>query len=90
MDLSGRAVHIVVDLGAGDDDGDRLDQRPVGGVRARELGLLDMSAFAGGAMSTPRDLAIALGKASTLIEALPWLERFHGSTVVVSSTAGTR
>jgi acetylglutamate kinase len=30
-----------------------------------------------------RDLGIALGKASTLIEALPWLERFHGSTVVV-------
>jgi acetylglutamate kinase len=34
-------------------------------------------------MSTPRDLAIALGKANTLIEALPWLERFHGSVVVV-------
>ncbi len=32
---------------------------------------------------TTRDLGIALGKASTLIEALPWLERFHGSTVVV-------
>ncbi|WP_426505846.1 acetylglutamate kinase [Dactylosporangium sp. McL0621] len=30
-----------------------------------------------------RDLGIALGKASTLIEALPWLERFSGSTVVV-------
>ncbi len=30
-----------------------------------------------------RDLGIALGKASTLIEALPWLERFYGSTVVV-------
>jgi acetylglutamate kinase len=34
-------------------------------------------------VSTPRDLAIALGKANTLIEALPWLERFHGSVVVV-------
>jgi acetylglutamate kinase len=32
---------------------------------------------------TARDLGIALGKASTLIEALPWLARFHGSTVVV-------
>ena len=32
---------------------------------------------------TTRDLGIALGKASTLIEALPWLARFHGSTVVV-------
>jgi acetylglutamate kinase len=30
-----------------------------------------------------RDLGIALGKASTLIEALPWLARFHGETVVV-------
>ena len=30
-----------------------------------------------------RDLGIALGKASTLIEALPWLERFTGSVVVV-------
>jgi acetylglutamate kinase len=30
-----------------------------------------------------RDLGIALGKANTLIEALPWLERFSGSTVVV-------
>jgi acetylglutamate kinase len=30
-----------------------------------------------------RDLGIALGKASTLIEALPWLTEFHGATVVV-------
>lgn len=30
-----------------------------------------------------RELGIALGKASTLIEALPWLARFHGATVVV-------
>jgi acetylglutamate kinase len=30
-----------------------------------------------------RDLGIALGKATTLIEALPWLARFHGQTVVV-------
>jgi len=30
-----------------------------------------------------RDLGIALGKANTLIEALPWLARFTGSTVVV-------
>ena len=32
---------------------------------------------------TTRDLGIALGKASTLIEALPWLARFHGATVVI-------
>ena len=30
-----------------------------------------------------RDLGIALGKATTLIEALPWLSTFHGATVVV-------
>ena len=30
-----------------------------------------------------RDLGIALGKASTLVEALPWLTRFTGSVVVV-------
>ena len=30
-----------------------------------------------------RDLGIALGKASTLIETLPWIERFTGSVVVV-------
>jgi acetylglutamate kinase len=30
-----------------------------------------------------RDLAAAQAKAATLIEALPWLERFHGSTIVV-------
>ena len=33
-------------------------------------------------MST-RDLGIALGKANTLIEALPWLERFHGALLVI-------
>jgi acetylglutamate kinase len=30
-----------------------------------------------------RDLAMAQAKAATLIEALPWLERLHGSTIVV-------
>ena len=30
-----------------------------------------------------RDLTAALGKAATLTEALPWLERFHGKTVVI-------
>jgi acetylglutamate kinase len=30
-----------------------------------------------------RDLGIALGKANTLVEALPWLARFHGSVVVI-------
>ena len=30
-----------------------------------------------------RDLAAALAKAAALAEALPWLERFHGKTVVI-------
>ncbi|MFV2022178.1 acetylglutamate kinase [Micromonospora sp. LOL_023] len=30
-----------------------------------------------------RDLSVAQSKAATLIEALPWLARFHGETVVV-------
>lgn len=30
-----------------------------------------------------RDRSLALTKAATLIEALPWLERFHGRTVVI-------
>jgi acetylglutamate kinase len=30
-----------------------------------------------------RDLGIALGKATTLIETLPWLANFHGATVVI-------
>ncbi|HEX5541887.1 MAG TPA: acetylglutamate kinase [Micromonospora sp.] len=33
--------------------------------------------------SLTRDLALAQTKAATLIEALPWLARFHGATVVV-------
>jgi acetylglutamate kinase len=35
------------------------------------------------------DAATALAKAATLIEALPWLSRFHGQTVVVKY-GGTR
>jgi acetylglutamate kinase len=35
------------------------------------------------AVTRARDLGIALGKASTLIEALPWLARFAGAVVVV-------
>jgi acetylglutamate kinase len=31
----------------------------------------------------PRDTAAAMAKAGTLIEALPWLGRFHGRTVVI-------
>src|SRR5439155_6756252 len=39
----------------------------------RELGVLDMTVT----------IAHAQDKAATLIEALPWLARFHGATVVV-------
>jgi acetylglutamate kinase len=42
---------------------------------------LDLSTGTG--TGRARDLGIALGKASTLIEALPWLARFHGSVLVV-------
>jgi acetylglutamate kinase len=33
--------------------------------------------------SLPRDSTVAQAKAATLIEALPWLDRFHGQTVVI-------
>ncbi len=34
-------------------------------------------------MTTVTDHTVALGKAATLVEALPWLKRFHGTIVVV-------
>jgi acetylglutamate kinase len=34
-------------------------------------------------MTLTRDLSAAQAKAATLIEALPWLARFHGATVVI-------
>ncbi|HEY3683197.1 MAG TPA: acetylglutamate kinase [Streptosporangiaceae bacterium] len=37
----------------------------------------------GAAPRTGRDTATAMAKAGTLIEALPWLGRFHGRTVVI-------
>jgi acetylglutamate kinase len=37
----------------------------------------------GQAQTGVRDRAGAMAKAATLIEALPWLERFHGETVVI-------
>jgi acetylglutamate kinase len=46
-----------------------------------------MTVSSDAAMTTPSGAAhpatAALGKAATLIEALPWLERFHGQTVVI-------
>ena len=34
-------------------------------------------------MTTLTDHRVALGKAATLVEALPWLKRFHGTIVVI-------
>jgi acetylglutamate kinase len=36
-----------------------------------------------GTVATSVDLETALGKAATLVEALPWLARFHGAVVVL-------
>jgi acetylglutamate kinase len=49
-----------------------VDERPHRGVRPRELGVLDVTAHLDAGL-----------KAAVLTEALPWLERFHGTTVVV-------
>ena len=43
VDLTGRAITIDVDLKAGARAGDDLDERPVHRLRARELGVLDMT-----------------------------------------------
>jgi acetylglutamate kinase len=39
--------------------------------------------MAAGATGQGADAAAALAKAATLIEALPWLDRFHGQTAVI-------
>src|SRR6202044_1118574 len=61
-----------------------LDHRPDRRVRPGELGVLDVTATRSGPATTAGESrADALAKAATLIEALPWLERFHGQTVVI-------
>src|SRR5690606_9559062 len=62
--------------------GDDLDQRPDSRLRTREFGIFDMTDKP---TTIPADdrLATAAEKAGVLIEALPWLQRFHGATVVV-------
>ena len=57
--------------------------RPDRGVRARELGLLDVTTPVQPPLTSPDDATAALAKAATLIEALPWLSRFHGQIVVI-------
>ena len=63
----------------------RHDQhhRPDRRLRARELGVLDMTATVNPPGQDADPAASALAKAETLIEALPWLSRFHGQTVVI-------
>ena len=56
--------------------------RPDRGVRARELGVLHMTIVIQQGKDAARRAA-ATAKAGTLIEALPWLDRFHGQTVVI-------
>ena len=43
----------------------------------------DLSAVMTGRPPARAGAAVALAKAATLIEALPWLDRFHGQTVVI-------
>ncbi len=78
VDMSGRIVRIVVDLSSRRRDSDGVDQRPHRRLRARELCLLHLTT--GDDMT---DLTNASAKAAVLAEALPWLERLHGSTVVI-------
>jgi len=61
---------------------DRADLRdgcPGPGAPAGQPG----GAAASGGVSLVRDRVAALAKAATLIEALPWLDRFHGQTIVI-------
>ena len=74
VDLSGRDVHIVVDLHAGARHGDDLDQRPL----ARRT-----SKRTRPTRHEPRPASRRWTKAATLVDALPWLARFHGKIVVV-------
>ena len=55
---------------------DHPDHRPDHRLRAREFGVLHMTL-------TDSRIEDASAKAATLIEALPWLNRFHGQTVVI-------
>ena len=81
-DLSGQDITITVDLSAGPHSARHPHHRPDRGLRARELGLLDMTIVIAGGRDAARRAA-ATAKAGTLIEALPWLDRFHGATVVI-------
>jgi acetylglutamate kinase len=47
------------------------------------MSAVESSRVDGAGSALTRDLAAAQSKAATLIEALPWLARFHGATIVV-------
>src|SRR5699024_11602221 len=67
------------------------DQRPDPRLRPRELRLLHLTEDEGHMPTDPSlrgaidaaALRVARGKASTLVEALPWLARFRGALVVI-------
>ena len=82
VDLKSRDVTITVDLSAGAERRADPHHRPDRGLRSRELGLLDMTVVTEDGMDEARRAAATV-KAATLIEALPWLDRFHGETVVI-------
>ena len=51
--------------------------------RRDDLSVLATGPGAGPSTGQRADAGAALAKAATLIEALPWLDRFHGQTVVI-------
>ena len=89
------AVHVRHRPARRHRDRDHPDQRPVPRLRARELGVLDMTAPIRAAMNgqpgEPRRAAASRARAGSapgtraevLADALPWLRRFAGSIVVV-------
>ena len=83
VDMSGREVTIIDRPARRRRRGDVVDQRPHRDVRPRELRLLHLSPGAPMSRSRAVPTADALAKAEVLAEALPWLERFRGATVVV-------
>ena len=87
VDLTGREVHVVIDPHAGDASAT---------VWTNDLThdyVHENSAYSTRAAMTPAQtlrgaidaaaLRVAQAKATTLVEALPWLERFRGALVVV-------
>ena len=88
VDLSGRDVAVDDRPQGRGRTGHGLDQRPDPCLRPRERGVRVMTfdtSIHNAADSTPDNPAwtAATAKAATLAEALPWLEKYHGKTIVV-------